>query len=67
LLPIVTYLFDYITARLVANRRNYIFVDEIQEIDNFKLAIRSLRWTTIMIFTLPATIPKCFRATLPTK
>jgi predicted AAA+ superfamily ATPase len=35
-------LYDYISARLVAERRNYIFVDEIQEIDNFKVAIRSL-------------------------
>ena len=35
-------LHDYISARLVNERRNYIFVDEIQEIDDFKIAIRSL-------------------------
>ena len=33
---------QYITARLVNNRRNYIFVDEIQEIEDFQIAIRSL-------------------------
>jgi len=33
---------QYITARLVNNRRNYIFVDEIQEIKDFQIAIRSL-------------------------
>ncbi|HHU27063.1 MAG TPA: ATP-binding protein [Bacteroidales bacterium] len=35
-------LHDYISARLVNERRNYIFVDEIQEIDDFSIAIRSL-------------------------
>ncbi len=35
-------LHDYISARLVNERRNYIFVDEIQEIDDFRIAIRSL-------------------------
>ena|SRR5690554_77567 len=33
---------QYITARLVNNRRNYIFVNEIQEIKDFQIAIRSL-------------------------
>ena len=33
---------EYITVRLVDNRRNYIFVDEIQEIEDFQIAIRSL-------------------------
>jgi Predicted ATPase (AAA+ superfamily) len=35
-------LHDYIARRLVNDRKNYIFVDEIQEIANFKVAIRSL-------------------------
>lgn len=35
-------LYDYIKERLVGNHRNYIFIDEIQEIENFHLAIRSL-------------------------
>ncbi len=35
-------LHDYISARLVGDRKNYIFIDEIQEIDDFKVAIRSL-------------------------
>lgn len=35
-------LHDYISKRLVSNRKNYIFVDEIQEIEEFKIAIRSL-------------------------
>ncbi|MDI9604130.1 MAG: ATP-binding protein [Bacteroidota bacterium] len=35
-------LHGYISARLVNERRNYIFVDEIQEIDDFRIAIRSL-------------------------
>jgi predicted AAA+ superfamily ATPase len=41
---IVTYreLHDYIVKRLTSDRRNYIFIDEIQEIDDFKTAIRSL-------------------------
>jgi predicted AAA+ superfamily ATPase len=41
---IVTYreLHDYISKRLVTGRRNYIFIDEVQEIDDFKVAIRSL-------------------------
>lgn len=33
---------DYVKGRLKENQRNYIFVDEIQEIDHFWLAIRSL-------------------------
>jgi predicted AAA+ superfamily ATPase len=41
---IVSYreLHDYISKRLVSDRKNYIFIDEIQEVDNFKVAIRSL-------------------------
>lgn len=41
---IVSYkeLHDYISQRLVADKRNYIFIDEIQEITDFKVAIRSL-------------------------
>lgn len=41
---IVSYreLYDYISKRLVANRKNYIFIDEIQEIADFKVTIRSL-------------------------
>lgn len=35
-------LHEYISTRLTRGRKNYIFVDEIQEIDNFKIAIRSL-------------------------
>lgn len=35
-------LYDYVNERLVKDRRNYIFVDEIQDIENFHLAIRSL-------------------------
>lgn len=35
-------LHDYISARLVGNQKNYIFIDEIQEISNFKVAVRSL-------------------------
>ncbi len=40
---IVSYreLHDYISKRLVCDRKNYIFVDEIQEIADFKVAIRS--------------------------
>ncbi len=41
---IVSYreLHDYILKKLVSDRKNYIFVDEIQEIADFKVAIRSL-------------------------
>jgi len=35
-------LYEYISEKLVEDRKNYIFVDEIQEIDDFKIAIRSL-------------------------
>lgn len=35
-------LYSYISERLVDDRKNYIFVDEIQEIADFKIAIRSL-------------------------
>jgi len=35
-------LHEYISSRLVNDRKNYIFVDEIQEIGDFKIAIRSL-------------------------
>jgi predicted AAA+ superfamily ATPase len=33
---------DFIVSQSVADRMNYIFVDEIQEIQDFRLAIRSL-------------------------
>lgn len=33
---------DYLTQRLLPEQRNYIFIDEIQEIEEFELAIRSL-------------------------
>ncbi len=41
---IVSYreLYDYISKRLAADRKNYIFIDEIQEIADFKVTIRSL-------------------------
>jgi len=32
----------YISGRIALERKDYIFVDEIQEIADFKLAIRSL-------------------------
>ncbi len=35
-------LYEYIENRLVSNCKNYIFIDEIQEIKDFKIAIRSL-------------------------
>lgn len=35
-------LYSYIKERLSDERRNYIFIDEIQEIEDFHLAIRSL-------------------------
>ncbi|MDL2251518.1 ATP-binding protein [Odoribacter sp. OttesenSCG-928-J03] len=35
-------LHDYISKRLVDDRKNYIFIDEIQEIIDFKVVIRSL-------------------------
>jgi uncharacterized protein len=35
-------LHEYISPKLVANKKNYIFIDEIQDIENFKVAIRSL-------------------------
>jgi predicted AAA+ superfamily ATPase len=35
-------LHDYISKRLVDNRKNYILIDEIQEIADFKVVIRSL-------------------------
>lgn len=35
-------LYDYIKANLKEDLRNYIFIDEIQEIKDFRLAIRSL-------------------------
>ncbi|GHV09467.1 ATPase [Bacteroidia bacterium] len=33
---------DYVLAHSDSNRKNYIFIDEIQEIEDFRLAIRSL-------------------------
>lgn len=41
---IVSYveLHDYIAQRLINSKKNYIFIDEIQEIADFKVAIRSL-------------------------
>ena len=33
---------DYLLRRLESRRRNYIFIDEVQEIEEFGLAIRSL-------------------------
>ena len=35
-------LYEYISQRLVSDRKNYIFVDEIQDITDFRIAIRSL-------------------------
>lgn len=35
-------LYGYIEQRLIGERMNYIFIDEIQEITEFRLAIRSL-------------------------
>ena len=35
-------LHDYIAQRLIDGKKNYIFIDEIQEIKDFKVAVRSL-------------------------
>ncbi|MEG1071548.1 MAG: ATP-binding protein [Akkermansia sp.] len=35
-------LYDYISMKLVNGKKNYIFIDEVQEIKDFKIAIRSL-------------------------
>ncbi len=35
-------LFDYVKAHLNTGKMNYVFIDEIQEIDNFPTALRSL-------------------------
>jgi uncharacterized protein len=43
-IDIISYreLHDYISIRLVGDRKNYIFIDEVQEIADFNIAIRSL-------------------------
>ena len=35
-------LYQYINERLVPNKKNYIFIDEIQEVENFQRAVDSL-------------------------
>ncbi len=35
-------LHEYVSARLMSTMKNYIFIDEIQEIEDFKVAVRSL-------------------------
>jgi len=35
-------LYGYISQRLVSDRKNYIFIDEIQDITDFRIAVRSL-------------------------
>ena len=35
-------LYQYISERLVPNKKNYIFIDEIQEVENFQRAVDSL-------------------------
>lgn len=42
--PIVNYLdlYNYVRSRQLDGRRNYIFIDEIQEISDFRRAVRSL-------------------------
>ena len=35
-------LYQYINERLVPNKKNYIFIDEIQEVENFQKAVDSL-------------------------
>jgi predicted AAA+ superfamily ATPase len=35
-------LYDHIIAKSVKNRKNYIFIDEVQEIEGFEKAVRSL-------------------------
>lgn len=35
-------LYQYIEERLVPNKKNYIFIDEIQEVENFQRAVDSL-------------------------
>ncbi|MGV3763851.1 ATP-binding protein [Parapedobacter sp.] len=37
---------DYVTAHLRKGQRNYIFIDEIQDIENFEKALRSLLLST---------------------
>ncbi len=43
-IDVVSYreLYDYISKKLISDRKNYIFIDEIQEITDFKVTIRSL-------------------------
>ena len=43
-IDVVSYreLHDYISKKLISDRKNYIFIDEIQEIADFKVTIRSL-------------------------
>jgi predicted AAA+ superfamily ATPase len=43
-IDVVSYreLYDYISKKLISDRKNYIFIDEIQEIADFKVTIRSL-------------------------
>lgn len=36
------HLFDYVTERLVPNRMNYVFLDEIQHVDRFEKVVDSL-------------------------
>lgn len=33
---------DFITKALIADKKNFLFIDEIQDIDNFHIALRSL-------------------------
>jgi len=36
------HLFQYVNERLQKNKKNYIFIDEVQEIENFEIALRQL-------------------------
>lgn len=35
-------LYNYVTQKTIKNKKNYVFIDEVQEIDNFEIALRQL-------------------------
>lgn len=53
-------LFQLVSSHLVQDKMNYIFLDEVQRVEDFQKAVDALFIKKTATYTLPALMPTCF-------
>ena len=55
---------EYVAAHLKDQRHNYLFVDEVQDIDGFENALRNFQAKGLCDIVVTGAMPRCYQASL---